>query len=523
MLQQPKPSPPVITVYKNGDMHFLGKKIVVNQKQIRTFECFLDKVTKATGSEVAIRKVHSANSGNRLVNLGDIKNGGNYVASGIEKFVPLHYQKIHEERHVSKPMPMDVTPVSHSRVVVASRCRKEAMAEPLKNRIIFIYSNGKEKDPPMKLLLDKRVLQTMDTVLQYISYKINLQSGAVRSIHAVDGIKLHDVKEIITNTPYVAVGSEKHFFKRNYSRDQRNSLIRKSTISPKYKVIGSLSKEIRPKEKKQMKSGNSSSTMTVSSSVTTFSGKNSAESDYSDSTERLVSTQLNGKTKNNVSKNTMNISQDETTRNWIKSVETANSSNSYEIEEKANLYTKIPNGHRENMKERNDLNDEMYMENENQQQRQQPKEFKKEAKEKQNPKNVRQEPKSPPMSLYELNHESDEEMPVYKATGNQMEQAETVHENNETRVEKTIDMMQAVEVAEEIEVDENESEAFKQQQKRVPKYTNKNVEMLQENGRTGKQQKRSETYDLESPKKKMGKQTVRPTNEPENDYEEEEE
>ena len=49
-----------------------------------------------TGAEVAVRSIHSAASGNKIGGLEDIRNGGNYVAAGNERFVPMEYNKFHE-------------------------------------------------------------------------------------------------------------------------------------------------------------------------------------------------------------------------------------------------------------------------------------------------------------------------------------------------------------------------------------------------------------------------------------------
>ena len=81
---------PVITVYKNGDRHFAGKKLVIS-KHIRNFENFLDKVTKDTNAKTAIRRIYTPTHGTHVSKLESIENGGVYVASGIEKFRFINY------------------------------------------------------------------------------------------------------------------------------------------------------------------------------------------------------------------------------------------------------------------------------------------------------------------------------------------------------------------------------------------------------------------------------------------------
>ena len=235
-------SVPVITIYKNGDHHFLGKKVVVNRKHFRSFDNFLDQVTEDTRAGVAIRKIHTPHHGTKIASLENIQNGAIYVAAGAERFRQIQYDKI-GENVISKPTSK---PLFHSRIIVSSRYKKEAMANPLKNRIIFLYRNGEEKSLPMKLLLDKRTLKNMNTVLQYISNKINLTGGAVKSIYTLDtGVKVTDVNEINTNMLYVAVGSGKQFVKGKY-------LSYDTTISPKHRSGGYSNKFAKSREMKKV-------------------------------------------------------------------------------------------------------------------------------------------------------------------------------------------------------------------------------------------------------------------------------
>ena len=79
----------VITVYRNGDNHFSGKKLVVNRKQIRNFDNFLDRVTRDTQAGCAIRSIRTPNHGSKILSLEKLENGGIYVAVGLERFKQL--------------------------------------------------------------------------------------------------------------------------------------------------------------------------------------------------------------------------------------------------------------------------------------------------------------------------------------------------------------------------------------------------------------------------------------------------
>ena len=81
---------PVITIFKNGDRHFTGKKVVIN-KHIRSFDNFLDKLTRETNAKTAIRRIYTPTHGTNISKLDAIENGRVYVAAGVEKFRYISY------------------------------------------------------------------------------------------------------------------------------------------------------------------------------------------------------------------------------------------------------------------------------------------------------------------------------------------------------------------------------------------------------------------------------------------------
>jgi len=175
-------SAPIITIYKNGDAFQNGKRLVLNRKEIRSFDAFLDRVTKDTRARVAIRSIRTPSHGHRVSELDKLENGGVYVAVGPERFKKLEYKEISNlPTHKPKLFDQVIKPVVHSRVVVSGRARKVAAAEPLAIKTIFVFRNGDDKHPSFKILLDKRMLHTgMDTILQFVTEKVRLRSGAVK-------------------------------------------------------------------------------------------------------------------------------------------------------------------------------------------------------------------------------------------------------------------------------------------------------------------------------------------------------
>lgn len=78
-----------VTVYRNGDKNYAGKKLVINRRQIRSFDAFLDKVTDEVKMNTAARGICTPTEGHRIKELDKIQTGGAYVAVGPENFKKL--------------------------------------------------------------------------------------------------------------------------------------------------------------------------------------------------------------------------------------------------------------------------------------------------------------------------------------------------------------------------------------------------------------------------------------------------
>ncbi|XP_059801417.1 doublecortin domain-containing protein 2-like isoform X3 [Hypanus sabinus] len=114
-----------VRVYRNGDPFFAGRKFVINERHISTFEAFLKEVTNGLEPPFgAVRNIYTPQQGHRIYHLEELDSGKQYVAGGKEKFKKLDYNQIGVKK--TKPVPKDVPikPVAHSRIIASARFRK---------------------------------------------------------------------------------------------------------------------------------------------------------------------------------------------------------------------------------------------------------------------------------------------------------------------------------------------------------------------------------------------------------------
>jgi hypothetical protein len=74
---------------RNGDGFFPPVNVVVNPRDIRSMDAFLDRVTQATRMRNAARRVCTPKKGHKIEDLTKLISGETYVAVGQEGFKNL--------------------------------------------------------------------------------------------------------------------------------------------------------------------------------------------------------------------------------------------------------------------------------------------------------------------------------------------------------------------------------------------------------------------------------------------------
>uniref|UniRef100_A0A8C4XLB9 Doublecortin domain-containing protein 2 n=1 Tax=Falco tinnunculus TaxID=100819 RepID=A0A8C4XLB9_FALTI len=211
-----------VLVYRNGDPFFPGRRIVINEKKVSNFEVFLKEVTGGVKAPFgAVRNIYTPRGGHRVRQLEELQSGEQYVAGGREAFKKLNYLDIGETKKKPAEVNNEVKPVTHSRITVSARFRKP-LQEPY---TIFLIANGDLISPVVRLLIPRKTLNHWDHILEMVTGKVTLRSGAVHRLYTLDGKLVQNGSGLENGQIYVAVGREK-FKKLPYG----DLLFSKSTV-----------------------------------------------------------------------------------------------------------------------------------------------------------------------------------------------------------------------------------------------------------------------------------------------------
>ncbi|NXF53331.1 DCD2B protein, partial [Oceanites oceanicus] len=193
-----------VVVYRNGDPFFPGRKVVVNQRRFLTFEALLNEVTKSIHAPLAVRNLYTPRHGHRIVELGDLQDGCQYVAAGFEKFKRLDYLNHgrKELRGTRNNEGLQVSPCAD--------CRNIDLSHTLGCFYCSVFRNGDLLSPPFPLLLSKSTPVQWDTLLATLTKKADLHSGAVNKLYRLDGTQVSGGEELVNGHYYVAVGNEEY-------------------------------------------------------------------------------------------------------------------------------------------------------------------------------------------------------------------------------------------------------------------------------------------------------------------------
>ncbi|KAJ3137878.1 Doublecortin domain-containing protein 2C [Geranomyces variabilis] len=193
-----------ITVFHNGEASIPGVSSVLNYRNCRSFEQFLRHLTELLRGSV--RKVYDAETGGRINNLRQLRDGQNIVVatSMAEGFKRVPY--------------------------LFPDGRRGAVEQDTP-RVARFFPNGDALHTGQVVTITKKMFPTMQRLLDHLNTKIHMVTGTIHKIYSLTGQRQHTVDDLASGADYVVVSNNDAFIAVQYNINALGHLHRTSIIN----------------------------------------------------------------------------------------------------------------------------------------------------------------------------------------------------------------------------------------------------------------------------------------------------
>lgn len=249
--------PRKVRFYVNGDRYFKGKKLYITPHRYFNFNDLLNDLTGKLPSNLSlpygVRQIFTPSSGRRVVDIEDLQDGHAYVCAGFEGYKPIKYGKAELEpwslaarhhQHDTYDTEQNYTQglsyrprmygnafhpgrYFQGRGIDASQHRRYPGAfgpanrnsylahtdnqVPLKPKVITIVRNGPKPRSNVKILLNRRSVQSFEQLMGDISeaFGPKWKANKVRKLFTTRGREVQGVGDFFRDDDvFIGVGNE---------------------------------------------------------------------------------------------------------------------------------------------------------------------------------------------------------------------------------------------------------------------------------------------------------------------------
>ncbi|XP_078384378.1 doublecortin domain-containing protein 2-like isoform X2 [Oculina patagonica] len=209
-----------VFLHLNGDS-FKRKRIVVNQREMRSFDSFLSAASERFRSPA--REIRTPAGRHRIRKLDDLQRDCTYVVMGREPFKNVGYDVKDLRPHRLAPLKepeVNFLELNHRKYRnVPGKARVSGLRKKEEIKTIVVFCNGIVAKPRrVQLRTDFKMYQVLEAVNDKVSS--HSKNGAVYDLYTLDAHRISEPSQLEDNGQYVAVGRERYFDRSVSYNDQ---------------------------------------------------------------------------------------------------------------------------------------------------------------------------------------------------------------------------------------------------------------------------------------------------------------
>ncbi|GMT17369.1 hypothetical protein PFISCL1PPCAC_8666, partial [Pristionchus fissidentatus] len=205
-----------VRFYRNGDQYFKGIWYALRADRLRSLQPLMEELTRLlTTNSLAlqhgVRYIYTIDGGARITELEQFEDGESYVCSSTDQFKEVDYANAREPQ-----WSMAVSKGERPQVVAQMALHAtNHVVEPndfVFPRIITVIRNGVKPRRVVRHLLNKKTARTLTQVINDLTCKVMLDSGAIKKLFSLSGRLVSSLRGFFEEDDvFIAFGNERTF------------------------------------------------------------------------------------------------------------------------------------------------------------------------------------------------------------------------------------------------------------------------------------------------------------------------
>ncbi|KAF8357860.1 zyg-8, partial [Pristionchus pacificus] len=205
-----------VRFYRNGDQYFKGIWYALRADRLRSLQPLMEELTRCLASnslalQHGVRYIYTIDGTARITDLEQFEDGESYVCASSETFKEMDYANAREPLW-SMAVPKAERPHDVAQLALHATHHIVEPNDFVFPRIITVIRNGIKPRRVVRHLLNKKTARTWMQVINDLTGKVMLDSGAIKKLYSLSGRLVTSLRGFFEEDDvFIAFGNERTF------------------------------------------------------------------------------------------------------------------------------------------------------------------------------------------------------------------------------------------------------------------------------------------------------------------------